>query len=105
MLFGWTAALVGAATFAPLALYVFGVTAHVAGLQPGELLFDTPTFAAFTVAVLAVLVPLVVAAIAYPLAPPWVAAGATAFALLSGGVGSLLSRRAGRRWERKARAE
>lgn len=102
--FGTGTMLVGLAVFAPLCLYVFGVTAYVAGLEPTELLFDTPVFAAFTLAVMVVLVPLVVAAIAYPLAPTALAAGSVALAVLAGAVGLSLYRRAGPRWERRALA-
>lgn len=104
VLFGVRSMVVGLLTFPPLALYVFGVTAYVAGLRPTELLFDTPTFAAFTAAELVVLLPLVVAAIAYPLAPFAIAAGAVALSVLAGVVGYGLYRRAGPRWNRKIRA-
>jgi len=103
-LFGAGTLLVGAVVFVPLSLYVFGITGYVAGLQPGELLFDTPTFAAFTGAVLVVLVPIVVLAIAHPIAPRATEAGAIAVALAAGVAGYLLYRRTGTRWERRARA-
>jgi len=102
--FGTGTMLVGVAVFPPLCLYVFGVTAYVAGLEPTELLFDTPVFAAFTLAMMAVLIPLVVAAIAFRLAPTWLTAGSVGYAWLAGGVGVGLYRRAGLRWERRARA-
>jgi hypothetical protein len=102
--FGTGTMLVGIAVFAPLCLYVFGVTAFVAGLEPTELLFDTPVFAAFTLAMMAVLIPLVVAAIAFSLAPTRLAVGSVAYAGVAGGVGLVLYRRAGPRWERKALA-
>jgi hypothetical protein len=105
LVFGTGTMLVGVAVFAPLCLYVFGVTAFVAGLEPTELLFDTPIFAAFTVAMMAVLIPLVVAAIAFSLAPTRLAVGSVAYASLAGGVGLALYRRAGPRWERKALAD
>jgi len=102
--FGTGTMLVGVAVFAPLCLYVFGVTAFVAGLEPTELLFDTPVFAAFTLAMMAVLIPLVVAAITFTLAPTRLALGSVAYAALAGVVGLALYRRAGPRWERKALA-
>jgi hypothetical protein len=105
VVFGTGTMLVGVAVFAPLCLYVFGVTAYVAGLEPTELLFDTPVFAAFTLAMMVVLIPLVVAAIAFTLAPTELALGSVGYATLSGGVGVGLYRRAGARWERKALAE
>jgi len=101
VVFGTGTMLVGVAVFAPLCLYVFGVTAYVAGLEPTELLFDTPVFAAFTVAMMLVLIPLVVAAIAFTLAPTALALGSVAYAALSGVVGLGLYRRAGPRWERR----
>jgi hypothetical protein len=85
-------------------VYVFGVTAYVAGLRPTELLFDTPVFAGFTAAMMAVLLPLVVLAIAYPLDPTLVAGLAVGVALLAGLVGYALYRRAGPRWTARARS-
>lgn len=103
VVFGYNTALVGLAVFPPLAMYVFGVTAYAAGLEPTELLFDTPTFALFTLAMMAVLMPLVILAIAYPLYPAWQAGGvAVAIGLLAGLVGVGLYTRAAPRWERKA---
>ena len=104
VVFGTGTMLVGIAVFAPLSLYVFGVTAYVAGLEPTELLFDTPVFAAFTLAMMVVLVPLVVAAIVFELRPTAVAVGSVVYASLAGGVGLVLYRRAGPRWERLALA-
>jgi hypothetical protein len=102
-LFGPRSMLVGAAVFVPLAFYVFGVTGYLAGFQPTDLLFDTPTFALFTLAMMAVLVPLVVVAIALPLAPVRLSAGAVLLSLVAGGVGIGLYTRAGPRWARAAR--
>jgi hypothetical protein len=104
LVFGTGTMLVGVAVFAPLCLYVFGVTTYVAGLEPTELLFDTPVFAGFTLAMMVVLIPLVVAAIAFTLAPTGLALGSVAYAALSGVAGIALYRRAGPRWERKALA-
>jgi hypothetical protein len=102
-IFGLRSLLVGVAVFVPLSLYVFGVTGCVAGFAPTELLFDTPTFALFTAATMAVLVPLVVLAIALPLAPLGLSLAAVGVACLAGGVGYLLYRRAGPRWAAAAR--
>jgi hypothetical protein len=102
-LFGVETALVGAAVYLPLVVYVFGVTAFVAGLRPTELLFDTPVFALFSAAMMTVLMPLVVLAIAYPLAPTAVTGGAVALSVAAGGIGLLLSGRAGPRWAARAR--
>jgi hypothetical protein len=102
--FGLDSLVVGAAVYLPVSVYVFGVTAYVAGLRPTELLFDTPVFAGFTVAMMAVLLPLVVLAIAYPLDPTLVAGLAVGVALVAGGVGYALYRRAGSRWTARARS-
>ncbi|MFC7176392.1 hypothetical protein [Halosegnis marinus] len=102
--FGLGSLVVGAAVYLPVSLYVFGVTAYVAGLRPTELLFDTPVFAAFTAAMMAVLLPLVVLAIAYPLDPTLVAGLAVGVSLVAGGVGFALYRRAGPRWTGRARS-
>ncbi len=102
--FGLDSLVVGAAVYLPVSVYVFGVTAYVAGLRPTELLFDTPVFAGFTVAMMAVLLPLVVLAIAYPLAPTLVAGLAVGVALVAGGVGYALYQRAGPRWMKRARS-
>jgi hypothetical protein len=105
VVFGFGTAVVGLLVFPPLALYVFGVTAYVAGLQPTDLLFDTPTFALFTLAMMAVLLPLVILAIAYPLYPPLQAGGAAVgIGLVAGLIGAGLYTRAGPRWERKTLA-
>lgn len=104
LVFGTGSMLVGAVVYAPLCLYVFGVTVFVAGLEPTELLFDTPVFAAFTVAMMVVLIPLVVAAIAFTIDPTAISIGSVGFASLAGVVGLGLYRRAGLRWERKALA-
>ncbi len=102
--FGLESLVVGLLVYPGLALYVFGVTAYVAGLRPTELLFDTPVFAAFSAATVAVLLPVVVAAIAYPLAPTAIGAGAVAFSVVAGGVGLWLANRAGPRWTARTRA-
>lgn len=102
-MFGTESLVAGLLAYPGLALYVFGVTAYVAGLRPTELLFDTPVFALFSAATVAVVLPVVVAAIAIPMAPTVIGAGAVAFSLLAGGVGLLLARRAGPRWSVRTR--
>jgi hypothetical protein len=102
--FGVESLAVGFLAYPALAVYVFGVTAYVAGLRPTELLFDTPTFALFSAAVVAVLLPVVVAAIVYPVAPLAVGVGSITFAVVAAGIGFLLYRRAGPRWTRRARS-
>lgn len=102
--FGTGSMLVGVAVFGPLCLYVFGVTVYVAGLEPTELLFDTPVFVGFTVAMMVVLIPLVVAAIAFELRPTAIALGSVGYASLAGVAGLGLYRFAGQRWAEKTRA-
>lgn len=101
--FGLETVLLGVAVYLPLSVYVFGVTAYVAGLRPTELLFDTPVFALFSVAMMAVLLPLVVLAIAYPLDPTLVGGVSVGIALVAGVVGYALYRRAAPKWAVRAR--
>jgi hypothetical protein len=97
--------LAGAALALGVQGYLFGVTVFLAGLQPGEFLFDTVLFAAFTLAVAVVLVPLLVGALAFsPLSDPSLAAGVVAFSAALAGIGWLLARRALPRWTTRYRA-
>ena len=90
---------------APLvAVYVFGLTAYVAGLSPTELLFDTPRFLAFGAALAVVSVPLLVAALAHGRYPTEATALSVAIAAAAAAVGHFLYRRAGPRWDRRLRA-
>lgn len=95
---------VAVVVFPPVAVYVFGLSAYVAGLSPSELLFDTPLFLAFGIGLAVVSVPLLVAAFAYAAAPTRMLALAIAISVFSAGVGVALGRRAGPRWHRKLRA-
>lgn len=104
VVFGTGSMLVGIVIFPPLSLYVFGVTSFLAGLEPTELLFDTPVFAGFSIATIAVLLPLVVGSIAFPLAPLEIALGSIALSLVAGSVGVILYARSGARWHRKSMA-
>lgn len=103
IVFGPGSILVGAAVYVPVSVYVFGVTAYVAGLRPTELLFDTPVFVLFSGAMMAVLLPLVVLAVAYPLAPGRISLGATLLAAVAGLFGLVGYRRAGPKWSERAR--
>ncbi|MFB6143619.1 MAG: hypothetical protein ABEJ30_09800 [Halorientalis sp.] len=96
---------VGLVVLPLVAVYVFGVTAYVAGLSATELLFDTPAFLRFGVALALVAVPLLVAALVHPTAPLATTVAAVAVAALAAAVGVALTRRAGPRWERRLRAE
>jgi len=96
--------VVGALVLPPVASYVYGVSAYLTGLAPNELLFDTPLFVLFGTTLALVSLPLLVAALATSLAPLAIQIGAVAIALLAGGVGILLARRAGPRWETRLRA-
>ncbi|MCU4717991.1 hypothetical protein [Halapricum hydrolyticum] len=96
--------LVAVVVFPGVAVYVFGLTAFVAGLSPTELLFDTPRFAAFGAGLAVVAVPLLVAALASTAAPTVTIAVGIGLATLSGLGGIVLARRAGPRWEKRLRA-
>jgi hypothetical protein len=95
---------VGAVVLPLVAVYVFGVTAFVAGLSPTELLFDTARFVAFGAALAALAVPLLVAALVYPVAPTATLVGSLAVAALGAVIGLALTTRAGPRWERRLRS-
>ncbi|MFB6084763.1 MAG: hypothetical protein ABEJ94_11025 [Halorientalis sp.] len=86
-----------------LSVYVFGVTAFVAGLSPTELLFDTPRFLAFGGALSVVAMPLLVAALVEPAYGSGATVAALALAVVAALVGVVLGRRAGPRWERRLR--
>ncbi|WP_136715131.1 hypothetical protein [Halorientalis salina] len=86
-----------------VAVYVFGVTAYVAGLSATELLFDTVLFVAFGAALALVSIPMLVAALVYPTAPVTTTVGAVALSLVAAVVGWLLGSRAGPKWERRLR--
>ena len=59
--------LVGAVLLVGVASYVFGVTVALTGLSPNEFLFDTVLFAAFGLAVMVPLVPILI--VGFALAP------------------------------------
>jgi hypothetical protein len=99
------AALAVGVVLVPLvASYVFGVTVYVAGLSPTELLFDTPRFLAFGAALSVVAVPLLVAALAHPVAPTVTTLAAVGISAVAAVVGLALTWVAGPRWERRLRA-
>jgi hypothetical protein len=95
---------VGAVVLPLVAVYVFGVTAFVAGLSATELLFDTARFVLFGGALAVLAVPLLVAALVYPVAPTASVAGSLALSGVAAGVGWLLTSRAGPRWESRLRS-
>jgi len=95
---------VGVIVMPLVAVYVYGVTAFVAGLSPTELLFDTPLFVAFGGALAAVAIPLLVAALVAPVAPTATLVGSVALSVVAAAVGVWLTSKAGPRWERKFRA-
>jgi len=96
-------AFTGLVVHVGLQVYLFGVTVYLAGFSPNEFLFDTVLFAAFTLAVAAPVVPIVVAGFVVSAGTPAVLAGIA----VSGGVlalaGGVLVRRAAPKWERKTR--
>jgi hypothetical protein len=96
---------VGVLVLPGVAVYVFGVTAFVTGLSPNELLFDTPLFLAFGAALATLAIPLLVAALAVPVAPRLIPAGSVVLSTGAGLLGAWLTRRAGPRWDRRLRTE
>lgn len=94
---------IGVPLLAAVAVYVFGVSATVAGLSAPALLFDVARFAVFGAAIALVAVPLVVLALVasrYPTLAPALALG---IAAVAGGIGLLLAEFAGSRWDRRRR--
>jgi len=83
--------------------YVGGLTAFLAGLRPNEFLFDTALFAAFGLAVMLPVAPLLVVGLVVPSPGAALLAGVAATAVALGAVGTLLGRRAGPRWEARYR--
>lgn len=96
--------LLGVVVFPLVAVYVFGLTAYVAGLSPTELLFDTPLFLAFGLGTMVPTLPLLVAALARSAAPTLTGAIAVGVAALAAMAGVVLTRLAGPRWDRVLRA-
>lgn len=94
---------VGVVIFPAVSLYVFGLTAFVAGLSPTELLFDTARFLAFGVGMALVATPLLVASLAATRAPTLATALSVAIALVAAGIGIALSKLAGPRWDERLR--
>ena len=97
--------LLGVAVFPLLSVYVFGVTAYLTGLEPNKLLFDTPLFAVYSAALMAVGVPLLVASLAFGTWPLVAAGIALGVSVVAAGTGVGLSRRTGTRWNEKLRTE
>lgn len=95
---------IGLVIFPLVSIYVFGVTAYVAGLSPTELLFDTVLFALFGVALAALAVPLLVAALAHGQYSTVSTAISVGIAALAAVLGAVLSRLAGPRWDERLRA-
>jgi len=87
-----------------VATYVFGVAAYLTGFSPNEVLFDTPRFLAFGVALALLALPLLVAALAISLAPGPVTVGAVLLSGVGAAVGVALTRRAGPRWNDRLRS-
>jgi hypothetical protein len=92
------AVAVGGALFLGVSACLFGLTVLLAGLEPNEFLFDTVLFAAFTLAVVVALVPVLVAGLVLPLTAT-LAVGVVVESLVVGAVGVLALRRAAPRWE------
>ena len=96
-------ALVGAALLVGVACYVFGVTIYLTGLSPNEFLFDPALFAAFGVAVVVPLVPVLV--VGFVIAPSPSTLGALAVVGVAlGAAGVALFRRSIPEWSRRLRS-
>jgi hypothetical protein len=96
--------LVGLLVFPLVSVYVFGLTAFVAGFSPTELLFDTPLFLVFGAALSLMALPLLIASLASAAAPTLAIAIAVGVATVAAAIGVALTRRAGPRWEHRLRA-
>jgi hypothetical protein len=94
----------GVLLFAGVHVYVGGLTAFLAGLQPDEFLFDTFLFAAFGFAVLVPVAPLLIVGLVVPSPGAGLLAGVAATAVLLGAIGAVLGARAGPRWEARYRS-
>jgi len=97
--------LLGVAVFPLLSVYVFGLTAYLTGLAPNELLFDTPLFAVYGLALAVVAVPLLVAALAFDEWPLLAAGVALVLSVGAALAGVALARATGPRWHHRLRAE
>mgnify|MGYP000368565203 CR=1 FL=1 len=95
--------VVGAVLTCGLLVYLFGLTTYLAGLRPNEFLFDTVLFAAFSAAVIAVLVPVLVVGLTLAPLSPGLLAGSLVWGLLAGGAGLLAYRRSIPRWTERFR--
>ncbi|NHN43219.1 hypothetical protein G9C85_16500 [Halorubellus sp. JP-L1] len=96
-------ALAGVVVHVGIQTYLFGVTVYLAGFSPNEFLFDTVLFAAFTLAVAAPLVPIVVAGFVVSAGTPVVLAGIAVSGVVLAFAGGVLVRRATPKWERLTR--
>jgi hypothetical protein len=96
--------LVGVAVFPLVALYVFGLTAYLAGFSANELLFDTVLFAAYGGGLALVSVPLLVAALAHGTAPLRSMSVALGVSVAAAAVGGTLTARAPARWHDRLRS-
>ncbi|MFC6732866.1 MULTISPECIES: hypothetical protein [unclassified Haladaptatus] len=103
--FNVTSVLSGFVIFPLVSVYVFGVTAWLTGLAPNDLLFDTPRFVLFGVAIALVAVPLLVASLAHSVSPLLTTGIAVVLAALAAVLGWVLLNRAGPRWDVRLRQD
>ncbi|MFB6137612.1 MAG: hypothetical protein ABEJ42_04645 [Halobacteriaceae archaeon] len=94
---------VGAALAVGLAAYLFGLTVALAGLQPGEFLFDAVRYAAFTAGVAVIYVPVLVVGLAVDPVTPALYGALGATALAAAVAGHWLYHRSVPRWARRYR--
>lgn len=96
-------ALVGGVLLVGVACYIFGTTTYLTGLSPNEFLFDTALFAAFGVAMVVALVPVLVVGFALAPLSSGLLAATGAFGVVLAGAGVALYRRALPRWTTRYR--
>lgn len=102
-LYGADGAIIGALSLPSISVYLVGVTAYLAGLEPNEMLFDAKKFVVFMFSAGAVLVPMFTAGLLYGLAPLPVSIGFLFFSLIIGLAGFHVFHEAARKWERENR--
>ncbi|QCC52365.1 hypothetical protein [Halapricum salinum] len=95
--------LVGVVVFPLVAVYVYGLTAYVAGFSPTELLFDTPLFLAFGSGLSLMALPVLIASLASSAAPTIAMGVAVGVSTVAAAIGIVLGRLAGPRWESRLR--
>ena len=100
-LYGLDGTVIGALALPSISVYLVGVTAYLAGLQPNEMLFDAKKFTVFMFSLGLVLVPLFMMALLYKYSPSAIATAYLIFSLALGLSGFHVYHEAARKWKRK----